>query len=88
MTALSRLQSEVTFSAQRLDAALLEVGDEARDVRRIARALPPKLLLGVAAAAGFLLVVLPKHLRGSTLIGLGKFALTHILPLLAGSDDE
>jgi hypothetical protein len=78
----------VIASAQRLDAALLVVGGEARDVRRMARALSPKLLLGVGLAGGFLLMVLPRHLRGSTLLGLGKFALTRLLPMLAARDDN
>jgi hypothetical protein len=85
---IRNLQSEVTASAQRLDAALLEVGGEARDVRRMARALSPKLLLGVGLAGGFLLMVLPRHLRGSTLLGLGNFALTRLLPMLAARDDN
>jgi hypothetical protein len=83
---IRNLQSEVTASAQRFDAALLEVGGEARDVRRMARALSPKLLLGVGLAGGFLLMVLPRHLRGSTLLGLGNFALTRLLPMLAARD--
>lgn len=85
---LRKLQSDVTASAQRLDAALLDVGGEARDVRRMARALSPKLLLGVGLAGGFLLMVLPRHLRGSTLLGLGNFALTRLLPMLAARDDN
>lgn len=83
---LRKLQSDVTASAQRLDAALLDVGGEARDVRRMARALSPKLLLGVGLASGFLLMVLPRHLRGSTLLGLGNFVLTRLLPMLAARD--
>jgi hypothetical protein len=90
------LQNEVSTSAQRLDAALVqrldaalvEVGGEVRDVRRIARALSPKLLIGVGLAGGFLLMVLPRHLRGSTLLGLGNFALTRLLPLLAATQDS
>ncbi|WP_313919710.1 hypothetical protein [Tahibacter sp.] len=83
-----KLQSEVTASARRLDAALLEVSGEARDVRRMARALSPKLLLGVGLAGGFLLMVLPRHLRGSTLLGLGNFVLARLLPMLATRDDN
>lgn len=83
-----KLQSEVTASARRLDAALLEVSGEARDVRRMARALSPKLLLGAGLAGGFLLMVLPRHLRGSTLLGLGNFVLTRLLPMLAARDDN
>lgn len=83
-----KLQSDVIASARRLDAALLEVGGEVRDVRRMARALSPKLLLGVGLAGGFLLMVLPRHLRGSTLLGLGNFALTRLLPMLVARDDN
>lgn len=82
------LEHEVAASAQRFDAALAEVGEEQRDLRRYARALSPKLLLGVGLAGGFLMMVLPRHLRGSTLVALGKFALTRVLPLFAGGDDD
>lgn len=85
---LRKLQNDVTASAQRLDAALLEVDGEVRGVRRMARALSPKLLLGVGLAGGFLLMVLPRHLRGSTLRGLGSFALTRLLPMLAAWDAD
>jgi hypothetical protein len=82
------LEHEVAASAQRFDAAVAEVGEEQRDLRRFARALSPKLLIGVGLAGGFLMMVLPRHLRGSTLIGLGKFALTRVLPLFAAGDDD
>ncbi|MCQ4166504.1 hypothetical protein [Tahibacter harae] len=83
-----KLQTEVQASARRLDAALQEVDAEQNDVRRLTRAVPPKLLLGVGLAGGFLLMLLPRHLRGRTLIGLGRFALERLLPLLAGGGRE
>lgn len=83
-----KLQIEVQASARRLDAALQEVDAEQNDVRRLARAVPPKLLLGVGLAGGFLLMLLPRHLRGRTLIGLGRFALERVLPLLARTERE
>jgi len=67
---------------------LLDIDGEVRDVRRIARALSPKLLLGLGLAGGFLLMVLPRHLRGSTLLSLGRFALTRVLPLFSAQDDD
>lgn len=85
---LRKLQSDVTASAQRLDTALLKVGGEARDVRRMVRALSPKLLLGVGLAGGFLLMILPRHLRGSTLLGLGNFVLKRLMPMLVARDDN
>lgn len=88
MSRLQTLQNEVTLSARRFDAAVLEVDSEQRDLRRLAKALSPKLLIGVGLVGGFLLIVLPKHLRGSTLIGLGRFALTRILPLLTATDED
>ncbi len=88
MTRMKTLEREVALSALRFDAAVAEVGDEQRDLRRLARTLSPKLLIGVGLAAGVLMIVLPRHLRGSTLIGLGKFALTRVLPLFAAGDDD
>jgi hypothetical protein len=88
MSRIRTLENDVVASAQRLDAALSDIDGEQRDLRRLARALSPKLLIGVGLAGGFLLMVLPRHLRGSTLIGLGKFALTRVLPLFAARDDD
>lgn len=88
MTArIHRLQSDVDAAAERLDAALGAVDGEVRDMRRVVSVLSPKLLLGVGLAAGFLFVALPRHLRGSTLLGLGRFAMNHLLPLLASKDE-
>lgn len=88
MSRIRTLENDVAASAQRLDAVLSDIDGEQRDLRRLARALSPKLLIGVGLAGGFLLMVLPRHLRGSTLIGLGKFALTRVLPLFAARDDD
>ncbi|MBN8739600.1 MAG: hypothetical protein BGP24_05545 [Lysobacterales bacterium 69-70] len=88
MGRISRLQSEVDASARRFDAAVEAADAERRDLKRLARALSPKLLIGVGLAGGFLLMVLPRHLRGSTLIGLGKFALARLLPLLAAQESD
>ena len=88
MGRISRLQTEVDVSARRLDAAIGAADAERRDLKRLARALSPKLLIGVGLAGGFLLMVLPRHLRGSTLIGLGRFALNRLLPLLAAQEAD
>lgn len=83
MMGISKLQHQVTDSARRLDLALVEVSGEANKVKRTARVLPAGLLLGIGVAGGLLLMVMPKHLRGSALLGLGKFALNRLLPLLS-----
>ena len=88
MGRISRLQIEVDMSARRLDAAIEAADAERRDLKRLARALSPRLLIGVGLAGGFLLMVLPRHLRGSTLIGLGRFALNRLLPLLAAQEAD
>ncbi|GMV30601.1 MAG: hypothetical protein AMXMBFR59_27260 [Rhodanobacteraceae bacterium] len=88
MSRMRALENDVAVSARRLDAALDDLDREQRDVRRLARALSPKLLIGVGLAGGFLLMVLPRHLRGRTLIGLGRFALARLLPLFSARGDD
>lgn len=89
MSRMRALENDVAASARRLDAALDDIDREQRDLRRLAHALSPKLLIGVGLAGGFLLMVLPRHLRGKTLVGLGRFVLARLLPLFtARSGDE
>ena len=88
MSRIRALETDVVASARRLDAALDDLDRERRDVRCLARALSPKLLIGVGLAGGFLLMVLPRHLRGSPLIGLGRFVLARLLPLFSTRGDD
>lgn len=88
MSRIRALENDVVASARRLDAALDDLDREQRDVRRLARTLSPKLLIGVGLAGGFLLMVLPRHLRGRTLIGLGRFVLARLLPLFSTRGDD
>lgn len=81
---IGKLQTRVSDSAQRLDRALVAVAVEKRQVRRRAKVIPAGLLLGVGVAGGFLIMLMPKHLRGSVLMGLGRFALGRVLPLFSG----
>ena len=84
---IGRLQTRATESARRLDRALVAVEAEKRQVRRRAKVIPAGLLLGVGVAGGFLIMLMPKHLRGNVLLGLGRFALGRLLPLLSGSQE-
>lgn len=81
---IGKLQTRVSESAQRLDLALVAVEAETRQVRRRAKVIPAGLLLGVGVAGGFLIMLMPKHMRGSVLLGLGRFALARLMPLLSG----
>jgi hypothetical protein len=81
---IGKLQTRVSESAQRLDLALVAVEAEKRQVRRRAKVIPAGLLLGVGVAGGFLIMLMPKHMRGSVLLGLGRFALARLMPLLSG----
>lgn len=81
---IGKLQARVSESAQRLDLALVAVDAEKRQVRRRAKVIPAGLLLGVGVAGGFLIMLMPKHMRGSVLLSLGRFALGRLMPLLSG----
>lgn len=84
---IGKLQTRVTESAGRLDRALVAVEAEKRQVRRRAKVIPAGLLLGVGIAGGFLIMLMPRHLRGSVLMSLGRFALGRVLPLFAGMQE-
>lgn len=84
---IGKLQGRVTESALRLDQALIAVDAEKRQLRRRAKVIPAGLLLGVGIAGGFAIMLMPRHLRGSVLLGLGRFALGRLLPLFAGTQE-
>ena len=76
---LPQRRADVLRAAQRFDASLETLGAQTRALRGAARALSPPLLIGAGLAAGFLLVVLPRRLRGTLFVSLGQFVIARLL---------
>jgi len=76
---LSRHHDEVNLAAARLDVAIGDIGRQTQSLRAGVRSLRPGFVIGVGLAAGFLLTILPRRLRGAAFAGLGQFAFARLL---------
>jgi hypothetical protein len=76
---LLQRQTKVRRAAAQFDASLDMMVGQTRALRGAARAISPPLLLGAGLAAGFLLVILPRRLRGTLLVSIGQFVVARLL---------
>jgi len=76
---LDNARLEVLIAARRLDAITLGMKQDARGLGRSAHSISPKLLLGGGLALGLLAVLVPKSLRTTALLGLGRFVMDRFL---------
>jgi len=76
---LDNARLEVAIAARRLDAITQGMGQDARGLQRSARRISPKLLLGGGLALGLLAVLVPRSLRTTALLGLGRFVMDRLL---------
>jgi hypothetical protein len=76
---LDAARLEVAIAARRLDAVTGEMRRDTRALRHQASQFSPALLLGGGLALGLLAVIVPKSLRGTALLGLGRFVLSRLI---------
>jgi hypothetical protein len=81
---LDNARLEVAIAARRLDAITQGMHQDARGLRRSAHRISPKLLLGGGLALGLLAVLVPRSLRTTALLGLGRFVMDRLLGSVMG----